>query len=518
MSLRNIKIKTRFALLLGFVGLGFVILSLWSFKTLNELKVNGALYQQIVQNKDLIADVLPPPVYVIESYLLASQLDDQQSPSDLAKSVERLKALKGEYDTRHDFWVAAKLEPEIAEIMLKFAHDPALQFYKVTFDELVPAATSGDKEAFKATMAKLKPIYEAHRQQIDRVVALSTKQAEQAEALAGERIKTAWIIMLAICLLAGLGSVGFALLVLRSVLSPLENAMTAAQQFADGDLRAHIDSSGKDELTELMGSLQQMQTQLTQLISNVVQSSKNLSATSAEIAHGNQDLSDRTESQAGALEETSAAMEEVGVTVRQNAESAKRANNLASNASEVATQGGEVVAQVVSTMREINESSKKIADIIGVIDGIAFQTNILALNAAVEAARAGDHGRGFAVVASEVRSLASRSADAAKEIKTLINDSVDRVGHGSALVDKAGATMADVVDSIKQVSHIVAEIAAASTEQSTAVSEVATAVAQMDISTQQNSAMVEEMAAATAVLKGQAQELVKTAEVFHFNT
>jgi methyl-accepting chemotaxis protein len=237
----------------------------------------------------------------------------------------------------------------------------------------------------------------------------------------------------------------------------------------------------------------------------------------AEIATGNHDLSARTESQASALQETAASMEQLGSTVKQNADNANQANQLAISASSVAVKGGEVVAQVVDTMKGINDSSKKISDIISVIDGIAFQTNILALNAAVEAARAGEQGRGFAVVASEVRSLAGRSADAAKEIKTLINDSVQRVEHGTVLVDQAGTTMTEVVSSIRRVTDIMGEISAASVEQSQGVAQVGEAVTQMDQATQQNAALVEEMAAAASSLKSQAQELVGTVAVFQLS-
>jgi methyl-accepting chemotaxis protein len=249
-------------------------------------------------------------------------------------------------------------------------------------------------------------------------------------------------------------------------------------------------------------------------VSLVRQNAEGVASGSAQIASGNNDLSARTEEQASALEQTAASMEQLGSTVRQNAENARAANQLAVNASTVAAQGGEVVAEVIETMKSINASSAKIADIISVIDGIAFQTNILALNAAVEAARAGEQGRGFAVVASEVRSLAQRSADAAKEIKALITSSVERVGQGSALVDKAGTTMTEVVQAIRNVTDIMGEISAASSEQSAGVGQIGEAVTQMDQATQQNASLVEEMAAAAGALNHQADELVKAVSVF----
>ena len=299
-----------------------------------------------------------------------------------------------------------------------------------------------------------------------------------------------------------------------SLKGPLARALRHAEEVADGDLRSRVHATGRNEIAQLLQALDRMSDRLTAVVSNVRANSESVATASAEIAQGNQDLSQRTEQQASALEETAASMEQLGSTVKQNADNARQANQLAMCASTVAVQGGDVVGQVVETMKGINDSSRKIADIIGVIDGIAFQTNILALNAAVEAARAGDQGRGFAVVASEVRSLAQRSAAAAKEVKSLISVSVERVEHGSALVNKAGTTMTEVVSSIKRVTDIMGEISAASAEQSTGVAQVGEAVSQMDRATQQNSALVEESAAAAEGLNGQAHQLVEAVAVF----
>jgi methyl-accepting chemotaxis protein len=294
-------------------------------------------------------------------------------------------------------------------------------------------------------------------------------------------------------------------------------AADLARAVARGDLTARIELKPGDS-TSLMAHLREMQASLGKVVSNVRQNSESVATASSEISQGNHDLSQRTEEQASALEETAASMEQLGATVKQNADNARQANQLALSASAVAIQGGQVVGQVVDTMKGINDSSRKIADIIGVIDGIAFQTNILALNAAVEAARAGEQGRGFAVVASEVRSLAGRSAEAAKEIKSLIGASAERVKQGSALVDQAGVTMNEVVSSIKRVTDIMGEISAASVEQSEGVSQVAQAVSQMDQVTQQNAALVEESAAAAESLKVQAQQLVQTVAVFRLGS
>jgi methyl-accepting chemotaxis protein len=296
-------------------------------------------------------------------------------------------------------------------------------------------------------------------------------------------------------------------------LRALSQAMTNLSS-GEADLRTKLEVQGNDELAAIGTGFNQFVGKIHGVLAQVRGSADSVANASTEIAQGNHDLSARTEHQASALEETAASMEELNSTVQQNAENARQANQLAKNASTVAIQGGEVVGQVVETMKGINDSSRKISDIISVIDGIAFQTNILALNAAVEAARAGEQGRGFAVVASEVRSLAGRSADAAKEIKTLINASVERVEQGTALVDKAGVTMSEVVTSIRRVTDIMSEISAASSEQSAGVAQVGEAVNSMDQATQQNAALVEEMAAAASSLKSQANELVDVVGVF----
>ena len=318
------------------------------------------------------------------------------------------------------------------------------------------------------------------------------------------------LVLAAVLLVVGL-------VVARSLLRQLGGepgyATDITRRIAAGDLSVAIALKPHDQ-TSLLHAIKSMRDAFTGIVGRVRQGSESVATASSEIAHGNMDLSQRTEEQASALEQTAASMEQLSATVRQNADNAKQANQLAQGASSVAIQGGEVVGQVVETMKGINDSSKKISDIIGVIDGIAFQTNILALNAAVEAARAGEQGRGFAVVASEVRSLAGRSADAAKEIKRLIHDSVERVERGTALVDSAGSTMTEVVSSIRRVTDIMGEITAASIEQSQGVAQVGDAVTQMDKATQQNAALVEESAAAAESLKVQAAQLVDVVAVF----
>jgi methyl-accepting chemotaxis protein len=305
---------------------------------------------------------------------------------------------------------------------------------------------------------------------------------------------------------------------MNSICRPIERAEQIAKAIAQGDLTDHhIDASGNDEAARLLRSLADMQHSLGTLVGQVRQSTDSISTASTEIATGNQDLSVRTEQTASNLQRAASSMDQLTSTVRQTADAAQQANQLASSAGKVAARGGAVVSQVVSTMNDINTSSKKISDIISVIDGIAFQTNILALNAAVEAARAGEQGRGFAVVASEVRSLAGRSAEAAREIKDLIGASVERIETGSRLVSDAGQTMTDIVSSVQRVSDIIGEITAAATEQSNGISEVNTSVLHLDQMTQQNAALVEQSTAAAESLHEQADRLAEVVRTFKLN-
>ena len=302
--------------------------------------------------------------------------------------------------------------------------------------------------------------------------------------------------------------------IIRSISRPLEKAIQVAGSVAAGDLTQKIDVDSKDEIGELMQALKRMNDSLVNIVSQVRTSTDTIATASSQIASGNMDLSSRTEQQASSLEETASSTEQLTSTVKQNADNARQANQLAATASDIAVKGGNVVSEVVHTMEEINESSKKIVDIISVIDGIAFQTNILALNAAVEAARAGEQGRGFAVVATEVRSLAQRSAAAAKEIKGLIGDSVEKVGNGSKLVNQAGATMEEIVASVRRVTDIMSEIMAASQEQATGIEQVSQAISQMDQVTQQNAALVEEAAAASQSMQDESANLAQVVGIF----
>jgi methyl-accepting chemotaxis protein len=377
-------------------------------------------------------------------------------------------------------------------------------------DELTKLKAAGQSDEANTLLEKaFIPVANNYRDTVGEFLDLQRKNLDALSAEVDTVEASSRIQLIALAALVLLFGVVCAWRLTAGITRPLEAAVAAARKVADGDLTGRIDVRSKDELGQLQQALTDMNSKLLQIVGQVRTGTDAIATASTEIAAGNLDLSSRTEQQAASIEETASSMEELTSTVKQNADNAMQANTLVNNASNIAVRGGEVVSEVVKTMEDITTSSKKIVDIIGVIDGIAFQTNILALNAAVEAARAGEQGRGFAVVAAEVRTLAQRSANAAKEIKTLIDDSVGKVATGSVLVERAGATMEEIVTSVKQVTDIMAEITAASREQSTGIEEVNRAIAQMDQVTQQNSALVEEAAAAAASLQDQSAQLAQ---------
>jgi methyl-accepting chemotaxis protein len=385
---------------------------------------------------------------------------------------------------------------------------PMMAKYRKLSEDAIDIAT-GDVATGAMSMQAADMHYQTMLKDLDELVQHQKKLAQQSYEEAAAAARAAMALLFVLLLVAVAASGAAALLMSRAIVRPLHVAIRTAAHIAGGDLTTEVRVRGSDETADLLRALDQMAQNLRRLVSEVSGGAHMVADTSAQIAQGNQDLSQRTEEQASTLEETASSMEELTSTVSLNAQNARQASQLAIGASDIARKGGHVVGQVVHTMSGISESSRKISDIIGVIDGIAFQTNILALNAAVEAARAGEQGRGFAVVAAEVRNLAQRSAAAAKEIKGLIGESVDKVDAGARLVDAAGKTMEEIVGSVKKVSDLIAEIAAASEEQDAGIQQVNTAVTQMDQVVQQNASLVEEATAATESMKGQAASLLE---------
>ena len=510
--MNNFKISTRLVMLIGI--LSALLIAIGSMGLLGISQSNDAL-------KSVYEDRLVPTGQIaeIQRQLLRNRLAIAVSlvtptPEVIKPATAEVEANIATISKVWDAYMATTLTPEEARLAKKFAEDRA-RFVQEGLKPAVAALRANDIEgAQRLVVEKIRPLYTPVNEGIEALMKLQLDEAKH-EYDAGVA-RYASIRMLAIgSIIAGvLFACIFGIALIRGITRSLTQALNAANAVSQGDLSHSLQISGNDEVAQLLKALAAMQESLAKVVSSVRSGSESVATASAQIASGNHDLSARTEQQASALEETAASMEELSSTVKQNADNARQANQLAQSASIVAVKGGEVVAQVVETMKGINDSSKKISDIISVIDGIAFQTNILALNAAVEAARAGEQGRGFAVVASEVRSLAGRSAEAAKEIKVLIGASVERVEQGTALVDQAGVTMTEVVGSIRRVTDLMGEISAASTEQSQGVAQVGEAVVQMDQVTQQNAALVEEMAAAASSLKSQAEELVGTVAVF----
>jgi methyl-accepting chemotaxis protein len=433
--------------------------------------------------------------------------------SAMNKEEERLKTQRKAFNEARDQLMAMGVSEAGKQIFANLARlDKELE--APTSDAISQALAFNPEAVATLISTRIDPVYRQVLVELNKLVELQKTEQQQlldTAAASGQRL-------MYLLSLIGLGAVviGATLsqIITRSITVPMHEALDIAKRVAAGDLTSRIHPTGADETGELLHALHAMNSSLVRIVGEVRLGTDTIASASGQIASGNLDLSSRTEQQATSLEQTSASMVELTATVKQNADNARQANSLTASASEVAVKGGAVVARVVETMGSINASSKKIVDIIGVIDGIAFQTNILALNAAVEAARAGEQGRGFAVVATEVRNLAQRSASAAREIKTLIGDSVDKVGSGANLVNQAGVTMDEIVDSVRHVTDIMAEITAASQEQTTDIEHINQAIAQMDAVTQQNSALVEQVTAAAASLQSQAGNLAHVVSVF----
>jgi len=510
--MNRFKISTRLVVVVGLLSLLLIAiggLGLYGISKTNESV--DAVYRKNTVPMGQIAEIqerlLRNRLAIAVALVTPDGPTIQRSTQTVEENIAAITKIWEEY-------FAAVVDPKEKEIASTFAVNRG-RFVQEGLRPAVERLRANDTAgADKIVVERIRPLYEPVGAGVQALKQFQLDAAKREFDLGVERYGQIRAISTT-AIVAGLVFAAlFGFFLVRGISRSLAHAVQASNAVASGDLTVEIDASGQDEVSTLLRALGTMKESLGRVVGDVRANAEGVAMASTQIAQGNLDLSSRTEEQASALEETAASMEELSATVKQNADNAKLADQLAKGASTVATSGGEVVGEVIETMKGINESSRKIADIIGVIDGIAFQTNILALNAAVEAARAGEQGRGFAVVASEVRSLAQRSAAAAKEIKELITTSVEQVDRGAQLVDRAGETMSEVVRSIVRVSDIMGEINSASTEQSAGVTQVSEAVSQMDHNTQQNAALVEESAAAAASLKEQAQRLVQAVAVF----
>ena len=515
MKLDDMRIATR--LVLGFGTLGLLLAFMGGVAQFKVVAMN-TLFSQVVSERIpkivLINEIKGDVTLIAEAVRNMIMISDT---AEILKEQARIEGARARINARlktlGEQTTSEAGKAVLAQVMqTRAAYDPL---------EAETTSAAADGQVFEAKallLEKVRPAQKTYFEALDRLLKYQDTLLEQSTSATQNAAASMAVVIATTVLVALAVAILMALWIIRSITRPILQAVRIARAVAAGNLGLQFDSSGRNEIAQLLQALQEMQTSLVAVVNNVRQGSEAVSTASSEIAQGNLDLSARTESQASALQQTAASMEELSSNVHQNADNARTANQLALNATSVAVQGGLVVGQVVDTMKGISESSRKMADIIQVIDGIAFQTNILALNAAVEAARAGEQGRGFAVVASEVRSLAGRSAEAAKEIKKLIDLSVERVNQGNKLVDKAGTTMTEVVDSIRRVTDIMGEISSASSEQAAGVAQVGEAVVQMDHVTQQNAALVEQMAASAGSLQSRAQDLVQAVAVFQCHT
>jgi methyl-accepting chemotaxis protein len=510
---KNMKIGFRLTLafaLVVLIALAISVLSDMRMRLMNqnttrivvELYPNTEIARDMIKNVNQISLSIRNALLFVDNAMIKSQIEQiRQSQKDTGQLIVQL-------ESKTDSGNGKALLDRIKENRQKFA---------VNLDKVIELSESDGAAASNYLIKELLPINTAYLLSIDDLIKYQAELMRQGGNASMESYASSRIILIVMAVFSALVSSALAFWIIRSITRPLHRAVEVASTVAQGDLTQRIEVTSSDETGQLLQALKDMNEKLAGIVGGVRSTTESITSAAQQVAAGNSDLSQRTEEQASSLQETASSMEELTSTVRQNAENARQANQLAANASDVAVKGGQVVGEVVQTMSSISTSSKKIVDIISVIEGIAFQTNILALNAAVEAARAGEQGRGFAVVASEVRNLAQRSAAAAKEIKTLIGDSVEKVDAGSQQVDQAGATMEEIVSAVKRVTDIMSEIAAASNEQTAGIEQVNKAITQMDEVTQQNAALVEEASASAESMREQAKGLFAEVSVFKLN-
>ena len=541
MLLANFKLAHRFAMLFVIIFAGFAIYGGWSFKTLNELKVNGPFYQRIVQSKDLIADILPPPNYIIESYLVALEMLRAKS-GELSPLVDKMKKLKSDYDLRYEFWLKETLESALRDEFLGRSYKPAKDFYQVTFDQFIPALERGDNNAANVAFEAMKQRYSLHRAAIDKTVEMSAKRVQADEENARNAISTSTLVMLLI-LIGSICLVTFFLVTItRAITRPLGLALAVAKRVSTGDLTGKITVQSQDEVGQLMQALKEMVANLSQIVSVVRSDSEQVSSAASELSVTSARVKENSQKQTEAASAAAAAVEEITVSISSVAEDSDAAHRLSNESLERAQNGNENMNKLVVEVNQVQAAVKEIANVVGEfissintitsmtlqVKNIADQTNLLALNAAIEAARAGEQGRGFAVVADEVRKLAEKSAKSASEIDqvtTSLNQksakveevvqtglkslqaTQDHVGRVSKVLTEAG-------ESVSQSSHGVNDIAASVSEQSIASTEIARNVEKIAQMSEENHAAVQSNSQEILRLEGLAKELLATADRF----
>jgi methyl-accepting chemotaxis protein len=496
---------------------GFFIFAGLSYITLIKYSVNGPVYDQVVKGKDLIADVLPPPVNLLESYLIVHQMSDDMDDSHRESLMQKMHLLKKEYMTRHEFWKNQNLEKDISTYLLQESYVPTKDFYDIFFDKLVPAVKSKNAKDFALILQDLEKKYQLHQQALQKVVKLTTEQNQKLEATTASHLRNSKMIEIVVFALIIISATFVAFFIVRRITKSLNHIKSVIESMASNDFTSNIQVFSQDEIGEVLKSLILLQQKISQVLQQVVSNINATKLTAGEMASGNLDLSNRTESQAGVVQNMNAAIATFAKTLEVNEGQVSDIDKQMKDAVSVAKNASDNINVLLKAMNIIQEYSKKALDMVSVIDGIAFQTNILALNAAVEAAHAGEQGRGFSVVASEVRNLAQHSTSAAKEIQNLITASVEVTKNGFDLANQAGAIMQQLLSVVNTVSEGMVVITVESQNQTITIHRIVQSIEQIDETTQQNAALVEEAASIAANLEQETQALGEAVSIFKVN-
>lgn len=500
-KLRNMRISAKLYLVVGCFVVGFMAFSIFAMSTLNTVKIHGPIYADIVEKKDVLADVLPPPEYVLEPYAVVLEASGETDPSKARDHYTRFEKLKSDYMSRHEYWAKTLDDGPLKDALVTESYQSAVSMFDIAEKQVFPAVFAGDKTKAEAvTAGALRDAYQEHRTSIDKVVAMSLEDAAATEKTADDSVLRSIIYLIAIGV-AIIAAVSVLVLVIaRSITRPLTSAIDVANRLSEGDLSMSIDTEGRDEISELMKAVATMIERLRQVVTDIQMIADSVRSGSEQTSSSSQQMSQGANEQATATEEVSSSIEQMTANIRQNAENAQQTERIAVKSAQDAEAGGEAVTKTVAAMRDI-------AGRVEIIQEIARQTNLLALNAAIEAARAGEHGRGFAVVASEVRKLAENSQKAAGEISRMSGSSVE-------IAESAGEMLGRMVPDIQKTAELVQEISASSAEQDRGAQQISTSITQLDQVVQENASASEEMASTAEELLGQAEQLQDAVSYF----